>query len=179
MIKMLDFKDWKILKEINIVSMNSYGQELVIGKLLYLREVRKDYYLKEDTEENELLRLLQYPKQELFPHDELDEILLNSIKTQFPNSTVFNSTVSFNSDLKKIETIAKVPKHPATLEVRPDFSQVDVSKLIGKDLNVFIKQINIYQYFTQESITGKYFTGVCDYNRHEEIYNKLETIEIL
>ncbi len=179
MIKMLDFKDWKILKEINIVSKNSYNQELVIGKILYQRDIKREYYLEKDTEENEFLRLLKYPKQELFPHDEIDEIVLNSIKDQFLKSFVHNSEIAFDSDLKKIQTITKVPKQTATLEIRPNFSQMDLSKLAGKDLYFFTKDINIYQNFTQASITGKYFTGICDYEKCQEIYDKLDKIEML
>ena len=45
-IKMLEFEDWKIMKEIHIVSHNSYDQEIVIGVIDYLRNIQTDYYLK-------------------------------------------------------------------------------------------------------------------------------------
>lgn len=47
---MLEFEDWKIMKEIHIVSHNSYDQEIVIGVIDYLRNIQTDYYLKKDTE---------------------------------------------------------------------------------------------------------------------------------
>lgn len=179
MIKMLDFQDWKIMKEINIVSKNSYEQEIVIGVISYLRKVQKDYYLQEDQEENKFLKLLNYPKQELFPQDTIDEIILNAVKEQYPNSFVRNTQISFNSDLEKIKIITQVPKQTARLEVRPNFSQVDLSTLVGQELNFFIKDISIYQHFTSDSIKGKYFTGICDFQAQNDIYKKLDEVEFL
>jgi hypothetical protein len=179
MIKMLDFQDWKIMKEIQIVSKNSYEQEIVIGVISYLRQVKRDYFLKEDPEENQFLKLLNYPKQELFPQDTIDDIILNSIKEQFPHSFVRNTEISFDSDLEKIKFITQVPKQIARFEVRPNFSQVDLSKLVGQQLNFFIKNINIYQHFTPDSIKGRYFTGICDFHSQDEIYKKLDQVEFL
>lgn len=178
-IKMLDFQDWKIMKELNIVSQTSYDQEIVIGVIAYLRNIHKDYYLKNDPEPNEFLRLLNYPKQELFPQDYLDEIILNSIKDKYPKSFVRNTEISFDSDEEKIKIITQVPKHTARFEVRPNFSQVDLSKFVGQTLNFFIKDINIYQHFTADSIKGKYFTGICDFGTQSETYQKLNELEFL
>lgn len=179
MIKMLDFKDWKIMKEIYLVSQNSYDQEIVIGVIAYLRRIQRDYYLQDDPEPNKFLRLLNYPKQELFPEDNLDKIILDAVKTQYPKSFVRNSEISFDSDLEKIKIITQVPSQIAKLEVRPNFSQVDLSSLVGQQFKFFMKDINIYQHFTIDSIKGKYFTGVCDYDSQEETYNKLDEIEFL
>jgi|TARA_B100000745_G_C19920257_1_gene309293 hypothetical protein len=179
MIKMLDFQEWKILKEIHLVSMNSHQQEIIIGVIGYLRKVKQDYHLQEDTEENEFLRLLNYPKQELFPKDEIDEIILTAVQDQFPKSFVRNTQISFDSDLEKIKIITQVPKQTARLEVRPNFTQVDLSTLVGQNLNFFMKDIHIYQHFTQDSIKGKYFTGVCDFDKQDEVYGKLDQVEFL
>ena len=176
---MLDFKDWKIMKKIHIVSQNSYDQEIVIGVIAYLRNIQKDYYLKNDPVPNDFLRLLQYPKQELFPQDYLDEIIFNSIKDKYPKSYVRNAEISFDSDKEKIKIITQMPKHTVKFEVRPNFNQVDLSILVGQTFRFFIKDINIYQHFTADSIKGKYFTGICDFDKQSDTYQKLEEIEFL
>ncbi len=178
-IKLLDFNDWKIMKEIHIVSQNSYDQEIVIGVIAYLRKIQKDYYLKDDPEPNQFLKLLNYPKQELFPKDNLDEIILNSIKDKYPKSFVRNTQISFDSDLEKIKIITQVPKQIATIEVRPNFSQIDLSKILGQSFNVFYKSVNIYQHFLADSIKGLYFTGNCDFENREETIKQLFEIEFL
>ena len=176
---MLNFQDWKIMKEVHIVSKNSYEQEMAIGVINYLRKVEKDYCLQNDPEKDKFLRLLNYPKQELFPQDIIDEIILNAVKEQFPKSFVRNTQISFDSDLEKIKIITQVPKQIARLEVRPNFSQVDLSKLVGQQLNFFIKDINIYQHFTSDSIKGKYFTGICNFHSQDDTYKKLDQVEFL
>lgn len=176
---MLEFPDWRILKEINIVSKTSYNQEIVIGKILYEREITKDYCLGEDQEENQIIKLLNYPKQELFPVDKLDTIILDSIKELYPNSFVRNSEVAFTSDLEYIKRVQSRSHEKATLEVRPNFSQVDLRSLVGKQLNFFIEDINIYQDFTRESIQGLYFRGRCDYSDYESTFEALRSITFL
>lgn len=178
-IKMLDFNDWKIMKEIHIVSQNSYDQEIVIGVIAYLRKIKRDYYLKEDPEPNQFLRLLNYPKQELFPKDNLDDIILNSVKDKYPKSFIRNTQISFDSDIEKIKIITQVPKQIARIEVRPDFSQIDISNIVGRSFNIFYKDVNVYQHFLADSIKGLYFTGTCDFASQEETYKQLDEIEFL
>ena len=176
---MLDLNDWKIMKEIHIVSKNSYDQEIVIGVIAYLRKIQKDYYLKDDPEPNQFLKLLNYPKQELFPKDNLDDIILNSIKDRYPKSYVRNTQISFDSDLEKIKIITQVPKQAATIEIRPNFSQIDLSNILGQSFNVFNKSVNIYQHFLADSIKALYFTGTCDFENREETFRQLYEIEFL
>ena len=76
----------------------------------------------------EFLRLLNYPKQELFPNDELDDIILNSVKEKYPKSFIRNTQISFDSDIEKIKIITKVPKQISTIEVRPNFGQIEFIK---------------------------------------------------
>ena len=71
-IKLLDQKDWKIVKEISVVSTNQFGVEITIGVIIYDRQITSDYKLNDDPEPNQIKRLLDYPKQELFTNDELD-----------------------------------------------------------------------------------------------------------
>ncbi len=177
MVKMLDFPDWRILKEINIVSKTNYDQEIVIGTILYERNISKDYYLKDDTEPNAFLRLLNYPKQDLFPTDLLDEIIFNAIKEKFPKSFVKNYEIAFSSDIEMINRIQTKPFELATLEIRPNFSQIDLNLLVGKSFNFPQKEIKIYQDFTKESIKGHYFMGICNYENHSETFDKLNKID--
>lgn len=177
MVKMLDFSDWRILKEINIVSKTNYDQEIVIGTILYERNISKDYYLKDDNEPNSFLRLLNYPKQDLFPTDLLDEIIFNAIKEKFPKSFVKNYEIAFSSDLEMINRIQSKPYEQTTLEIRPNFSQIDLNLLTTKSFNFPIIAIKIYQDFTKESIKGHYFMGICDYKDHTETFDKIIKIE--
>lgn len=172
-IKFLDQEDWKILKEISIVSTNQYGVEITIGVIIYDRQITSDYKLKEDPEPNQIKRLLDYPKQELFTNDELDELILNAVKSKFPKSFIRSHQVLWDSDEKRFDYLLKRPSEKAILEIRPDFSNIDIYTLSGKTYPLFKKEINIYQDFTLESIKSHFFTANCDFERRENLITEL------
>lgn len=175
-IKLLDQEEWKIVKEINVVSTNQYGVEIIIGVIIYDRGITQDYKLNDDPEPNQIKRLIDYPKQDLFTHDELDELILNAVKNKFPKSSVRSYQVLWDSDEKRFNYLLKRPSEKAILEIRPDFSSIDLYNLKGKTFPVFYKEINIYQDFTLESIKSHFFTANCDFERSESIITELNKI---
>ena len=175
-IKLLDQEEWKIVKEINVVSTNQYGVEIIIGVIIYDRGITQDYKLNDDPEPNQIKRLIDYPKQDLFTHDELDELILNAVKNKFPKSSVRSYQVLWDSDEKRFNYLLKRPSEKAFLEIRPDFSSIDLYNLKGKTFPVFYKEINIYQDFTLESIKSHFFTANCDFERSESIITELNKI---
>lgn len=175
-INFLDQEDWKIVKEINIISTNQYGVEISIGTIVYNREITDDYKLKEDPEPNQFKRLLNYPKQELFTHDDIDELILSAVKSKFPKSYIMSHQIFWDSDEKRFEHLLKRPKETAVLEIRPNFSGIDIYSLAGKSFPVFRKEINIYQDFTLESIKSHFFTANCDFDKRESLIPELYKI---
>lgn len=175
-IKLLDQKDWKIVKEISVVSTNQFGVEITIGVIIYDRQITSDYKLNDDPEPNQIKRLLDYPKQELFTNDELDELILSAVKSKFPKSFVRSHQVLWDSDKKRYDYLLKRPSEKAFLEIRPDFSSIDIYSLNGKTFTVFNKEINIYQDFTLESIKSHFFTVNCDFERRESLITELYKI---
>ena len=175
-IKLLDQKDWKIVKEISVVSTNQFGVEITIGVIIYDRQITSDYKLNDDPEPNQIKRLLDYPKQELFTNDELDELILNAVKSKFPKSFIRSHQVLWDCDKKRYDYLLKRPSEKAFLEIRPDFSSIDIYSLNGKTFTVFNKEINIYQDFTLESIKSHFFTVNCDFERRESLITELYKI---
>ena len=177
MINLLERDNWRIVKEINIISTNQYGVEIVIGAIIYDRKITNDYKLNDDPETNQIKRLLDYPRQDLFTVDEIDDLILNAIKSKFPKSFVKNYQVIFDSDEKSFNYLLKRPSEKATIEIRPDFSNVDIYNLTEKTFPVFQKEINIYQEFTLESIKSHYFRTNCNFERRENLISELYNIE--
>lgn len=175
-INLLDSKKWLIMKEIYIVSQKFQNQE--IGVIRYLRKVDGKYKMKEDTETGMFRECFDYPKQELFPEDDLDKIILTSIKEQFSDSYVQNSLLLFDTDRDMIDTIRKTPRQTAIFDVMPFWTQNDLAKN-GNGFEIFRKEINIYQYYTGESIKNNRFIGYCDFNSCQDTYKRLDEIEFL
>ena len=179
MIELLEQTKWGIIKEINIVSKNQYGEEITIGFIIYKRNITDDYKLNDDPEQDPIKRLLDYPKQSLFSVDELDELILSSVQRKFPKSFVRNYQVVFDSDQRQYDYILKRHFEKAALEVRPDFSNLNIFNTTKKTFPGFYREINIYQDFTQKSIQSIFLTANCNFERSEEIINKLKQIEFL
>lgn len=175
--KPLDLQDWKIIKQINIVSKNSFGIEITIGHILYERERNENYKYSDDAIEGQIKKLINYPKQDSFPSDEIDKIILDSVKEKYPNSYTTNYEIIFDTDSDRILHFIKRPKEEAYLEVRPDFSEIDINNLHGKEISIFSKRINIYQDFTLDSIKNLCFIGCCNYNSHQITYQRLKKIK--
>lgn len=175
-INLLNIEDWKIMKEITLISDNSHNQE--IGVICYLRKVNEKYRLQEDPEPDMFRKCLDYPKQALFPEDNLDKIILSSIKKQCPNSSVQNRLILFNTDRDMIDTIRQTSRQTAIFDVMPFWEQNDLAKY-GNGFEIFRKEINIYQRYTKESIKNKRFVGYCDFNSCQDTYKRLDKIEFL
>lgn len=180
MIKMLNADQWKIMKEISIVSKNRHDIEIVVGTIYYQRDITKNYKLGNDHEPDKIIRLINYPKQDLFPQDNLDNLILSAITNKFPNSFVKSYEIFFNADSAKFEHFRKRPSEKAIIEVRPDFSQVNYQSLVENSFSLYRKEINIYQEFLKDSIQFQFFSSICDFATHGETIKKLnEIIEFL
>lgn len=175
--KLLELDDWKIVKQINIISKNSYAVDIAIGQIFYEREINDDYKYNDESNEHRITQLINYPKQSCFPNDEIDEMILDSIKDKYPDSFITNYQIIFDSDSERIIHFINRPKEEAYLEVRPDFSQIDLNTLYGQEIEIFRRKVNIYQDFTLESIRNQYFIGYCDYFEHKSVFNKLDKIK--
>ncbi|AZA92981.1 Uncharacterised protein [Chryseobacterium nakagawai] len=175
--KLLESNEWKIIKQINIISKNSYAVDIAIGQIIYERDINDEYKYNDGSDDHRITKLINYPKQNCFPTDEIDEIILNSIRDKYPNSFITNYQIIFDSDSERILHFINRPKEEAYLEIRPDFSKIDLNTLYGQEIEIFRKKINIYQDFTLDSIKNQYFVGYCDYSRHKNIFNKLDTIK--
>lgn len=175
-IKLLNQEDWKIVKEISLVSTNQFGVEITIGVIIYDRQITSDYKLNDDPEPNQIKRLLDYPKQELFTNDELDELILNAVKSKFPKSFIRNHQVLWDSDVKRFDYLLKRPSEKAILEVRPDFSNVNIYSLRDRSFPCFYKEVRIYQDYTLQSIRSHFFTTNCDFERSENFIADLNNI---
>ena len=174
--KLLEMNEWKIVKQINIVSKNSFGVDITIGYIIYEREISPDYKYIDDESEDGITKLLNYPKQNCFPSDDIDLSIVNAIKEKFPNSFVSNYQIVFDTDKERFSHLLSRPNEQAFLEIRPNFSNIDLNALRGITIEIFRKKINVYQDFTLDSIKNLYFIGECEYDNSRTIFEKLDKI---
>jgi hypothetical protein len=92
-ISFLPIDDMRILKQIIIVSDFPRDRELSVGYIVYERKLTDRYKFKEvDKKSDEFNYLLDYPKQELYPHDDVDDIILQAVQNLSSETIICFST---------------------------------------------------------------------------------------
>jgi hypothetical protein len=179
-IQILPAKEVKLIKQINLVSQNRHGVEIIIGFLFYERNFSSNYKMAGRKENvSELEYLLTYPKQNDFPEDEIDILLLYTIKSEFPKSTVFNKTLFTTSDVLILKNYTNRPSEKADIIISPDFSGQQLENLVGKSFKQFGESVNLYANGPIDYLKNIMFNGECDFARHAEIIDQLYRIEFL
>jgi hypothetical protein len=179
-VKILEPSEMKFLKRVNIVSPNFSGRDTTLGFLLYERIPNEGYnFIAKKNGMDDFQYLLSYPKQENYPKDIIDETIFQSIKIDYPNSSVHNDFLFSSADIENLNRLTKFPFEKGEIVIKPDFSEVPFEKLIGKEFDVFRKEINIYTSGPKELITNLGFYGQCDFSKHQEIYKLLNVIQFL
>lgn len=175
--KVLEFSEFKIIKTVNIVAKNNFGNDFVIGFFIYERELNSNYRFESKNEnEKDFFRLFNYPNESDYPKDELDEIILNSVLEYYSNSYIKSELLFSSSDIERLENKTKRPFEKTIIWIKPS--------LVGKDLTRLQQQytilkipINVYVQGSSELIKNLYFESNCDFDRKNEIYDKLELIK--
>lgn len=180
-LKWLDENEMRILKQIIIVSDRQNG-ETEIGSIVYTRPLSPTYNLSKQKEEykkaeNSLDRLFhEYPKQENYPVDRIDEIILTSVKKSYPKSIVRNDKILFNVDLEKLKRIKNKNVLNSSIYFAQEFSNItNFSEFAGKEFKALKIDIKIYSYYRAEYLDGQIF--YANYNIQEQnILNDLKTV---
>lgn len=159
-ISILPIEEIRIIKQIMIISEYSKKQEFSIGYILYERELSNTYNFKgTEKEERDFLYYLEYPRQNTFPNDNLDEIILQAIRNTFPKSTLRNYSLICNMDRDRITMLQSEAFKEVEITFTPDFSRANISEFAGQNYDGLRKTIKIYSDLTKERLQNIYFQG--------------------
>lgn len=162
--KVFDEDQYRVIKQVFLIS-DFKNQEYTTGYFIYERKFSKNYRMHEVPEEKRDFEYrLTYPKQEYFPSDNLDNLILQSVKTAYPKSRVFNRIYCCTLDEENLERMRDRPHEKSEILFRPDFSSIDLLDLIGKELSVRYVDVNIYCDASSELIKNIAFVCYHPYN---------------
>lgn len=148
-IKFLPTGQMKIVKEILIVDVNQDGNEFVIGSLMYERILSTDYkFIEVPENQRDFSCYIDYPKQDLYPNDNVDNLILQSIQNSFPKSLVKNHTLLCNVDEEKIRILKNKKVESGVIRITPDFSGIDIYNKQTQQLRMIQQEVNIYTFRT-------------------------------
>lgn len=179
-ITVLPVSEMKIIKQINLVIQNRNEIDITAGIILYEREFSQTYKFKEKAKEKrDNSHFTRYPKQEDYPNDNLDLLILQAVMSEFSLAEVKNDLLFASSDVEHYTNLTIRPSEKAELNFIPDFSGIDLERLPRKSFPGFRKQISIYANGNTEVIRNRVFKGYCHFENYEDIYDKLERIKFL
>ncbi len=161
-IRVLSTDDLNVLKKITF-SKKLEDNRVQQAEILYLRRLSASYRMsqKEVVDEKERFeRLLKGTPEEEYPQDELDQLILTSVKKQFKNAKVRSKLMLLSTDLDDLQYYKDIHCVNTTLLVTPDLSNIpavalsmlDGLELFNVRLDVFVENI-----FYQDAFDGVSF----------------------
>lgn len=176
---MLKPDECKIVKQITIVSPHTRHGEISIGYFLYERPMTPTYkYNHKPKEERQIDYLLTYPLQENFPTDQIDKIILQSVKDIYPKSFARSYEVYSTFDIERTERLVNRPFKNGMIMIGPCFADVDVYSLTKNEFEALNKPIKVYADYSSEIIENYYFNGYYPLN-DETILDEIDKIIFL
>lgn len=173
----LPIKERKIIKQINIIK-GQYSNN-ILGSIFYERDLSNTYKFKEISEESrDFDYYVDYPKQDNFPNDILDGIILQTIKNHYPYSRLNSFSKITSIDKLRFENLCNSRSNDGSvlLNISPNLSHENIDELKKDMLNSFKKRIIIH--FPVKVNMSYEFYGY--YNLEDkEIIDKLDKITFL
>ncbi len=113
---MMDEEERGVLKKIILNIPTKFGPEEV-GYIIYKRPLSNNYKVKEYSEDINFFG--GYPEEKSFPHDEFDELMLNSVKNIYPKSRMQSKLLLFNTDREYISRLMDIPSEKGRICILP------------------------------------------------------------
>jgi len=159
-ITFLPIEQMRILKQVILINDSKYERDVSIGYILYEREFSPSYRFKETTkEERDFNYLVDYPRQDSYPNDKVDDLILQSIRNTFPKSRVRNHSIICNLDQEKLRVLQNRTIERNSMHITPDLSGLDIYNLAGKKFRTVPKEFNIYSESRIDDIKNLTFFG--------------------
>lgn len=178
-IKILPIEELRIIKQITLISQFANNQDYSIGYILYERKLTKEYkFVETPEEEKDFKYYMEYPRQDSYPNDNIDELILQSIRNSFPKSTLRNHSIICNVDIDKKERMQNREFRINNIQFTPNFSQIDMNDLKGKSFEGLNISIKVYNDYKLEGIENLFFQGY--YNLNDlNVLDELDTIQFI
>lgn len=126
-IRVISENNWTVLKRIGLTKELGQNRSSY-SELLYLRAFSSNYCMKQKqvTDEKEKLeRLIKGIPEEEYPSDELDDFILNGVRTLYPDAKIKSSLILLSSDVKDIQILQNYWMEKASLMISPNILNMD------------------------------------------------------
>lgn len=178
-ITILPTDEMRIIKQIIIISDLNDNTNKQIGHILYERKLSSDYkFIETPKDKKDFSYYLEYPKQESFPNDNIDDVFLQSVRNLYPNSIVKNHSLISNVDIDKIESLKKQKIEESAFQITPDFITPNIFSLAGREFEQTYFKVNLYKNINTEEISNIVFYGYYNIDNNQ-IIEKINDIKFI
>lgn len=163
-VSILPKEEIRIIKLITIISNpreNIYSNEnpnsYPLGQIVYERELTENYKFSKITHNKKNIeQYSEYPTQDSFPHDEIDNFIIQSIKNSHPKSTLKNLCLFTNDEKENLNKILYTTEYQSTITFLPDLSQLNFNELTEQIFYSLKKKCTIHAKNRSFDFTGYY-----------------------
>ena len=166
----------RFLKQILINSEN-LNELFALGYIMYERKMTPNYRMKLKSEG---AINLEYPEESDFPTDELDDLILNVIKQTYSKTVVKTSWIISTLDEEHIQFLKEKPNDKALLQIHPIIrANMDFPKIGLQNIQRYKKEIPIYTYNRQSSISNIAFTATFEISKLNGVFQSLDKLHFI
>lgn len=176
----LPIENIRIVKQLFIVKESRHNDnDISIGYILYERKLNDQYkFVETPKEERDFNYHLEYPRQDSFPNDNIDDLILQSVKNSYPKSLVKNHSIISSLDEEKIEIFQDRPTEKSHIKITPDLSGLDLNKMVGREFEWIQMKVTIYVDSSREDLKNVAFFGHYDIN-DKNILDQINDIKFI
>ncbi|GEM_PF-1221181 len=177
-ISFLPVEKMRIVKKVTLVAKFK-EQEFSIGYFLYKRNFSGNYKMLEVAEEEkDFSYSFEYPQERLFPVDEIDNLILQSVRTKYPKADIRSYLITSTLDQENLVRMKDRPFENGEFVFHPSFASVDINKFVGKEFIQLVTDIKVYSVYKKEEIKDLTFVGYFDV-RNQQILDKIREVQFL
>ena len=146
----LPFEEVGVAKIIRIIKRDYNGVNIT-GDIMYFRHLTLEYTFKKKEEVEEVSDVENFNKnlagiqQNTFPEDEIDKLILQAVRTDYPESRVINKLIFSTDDREYLDYRKTNPKMQVLIRILPKINHNDPAKWFLYDgREIFAKELTIY-----------------------------------
>ncbi|WP_446788222.1 hypothetical protein [Macellibacteroides fermentans] len=176
----LPYEEVGVVKIIRTTKRDFNGVNIT-GDIMYFRHLTPSYTFKKKEEaasdvEN-FNKNVAGIQQNTFPEDEIDNLILQAVRTEYPECKVFNKLILFVSERESLNYYKGMPQAQSLIRILPKIDHNDPSKWFlydGKE--IFTKALTIYVDWTDSSLfNNEAFNLYYDISHELEIKDMMKT----
>lgn len=168
-----------IVKIIRITKRGGNGVNIT-GDIMYFRYLTPSYTFKKKEEitsdvEN-FNKNVAGIQQNTFPKDEIDNLILQAIRTEYPECKAFNKLILYISERESLNYYKRMPQAQLLIRILPKINHDDPSKwFLYNGREIFSKELTIYVDWTDSNLfNNEGFNLYYDISYESEIKDMME-----